>query len=142
MALEGRQRHRESRSVIRSAVDGDGAVMAIDDPFHQAQAQASAVGSRRTGGVGLVEALEGVRDHIGRHADPGVGDVDARALAVAAYTHDDASPFGRELHRVVEQVEEKTFELPGITERNDRGEPFALQVDRVGVRDRLELIDQ
>ena len=38
--------------------------MAIDDPFHQAQAQAGAIGAGRARGVGLIEALEDVRDDV------------------------------------------------------------------------------
>ena len=58
---------------------GDRAVVAIDDPLHEAEAEAGAVGARRSRRIGLEEALEDVRRDVGRHADAGVAHVDPRA---------------------------------------------------------------
>ena len=124
MAGDARQRHAECRPVLGLAVDGDGAVVAIDDPFHQAEAKARTA-SARPRGVSLIKPLEHMSGDFRCHPHSGIGDVQPRALPVAGHAHHDASAFGRELDRVVEQIEKQPFQPSGITEGDDGGERVA-----------------
>src|ERR671925_629777 len=78
---------RERGTGSEVTVDGDPPLMPIDDPFHQAETEAGAVGGRRPGGIDPVEALEDVRDRMSRHADARVAHVEPGALSLAGDAH-------------------------------------------------------
>src|SRR5258705_11400259 len=92
----------DARAASNAALHLDPSFMAIDDPFHQAQAKPRALDRRRPRGIPAVEALEDVWDHAGCHADAGVANIDPGAAAVARHAHADTAAMGRVLDGVVE----------------------------------------
>ena len=71
---------------------------------HDREAEAEPGLGARGRRVSLTEAVEDVRDELGVHAFAGVGDVDLDVRVDAGERQVDAPAFGRELHRVGEQV--------------------------------------
>ena len=104
--------------------------MAIDDPLHQAEAKAGAARWRRTRRIGLIEPLEHVRGDVRRHPDAGVS-TSSRARSPSRDTRTTTHPPSRrELHRVVEQIEDEPFQPARITERRRRRRHRSRSADR------------
>src|SRR5262245_62893632 len=115
-----RQRDRERRTLPETAVDRDRPVMTIDDPFDQAQSEPDAFVGCRPRRVSLIEAFERVPGFLRRHADAVVAHVDAGATAFLRDSQHDASTFARELHRVVQQVEQQSLQPSGVAIHHHR----------------------
>ena len=101
------------------AADADPAAMTVNDAFHETQAETSTLDGRRARGIATVEALEDVRDHIGGHADAGVGYLHHGLMTFAGDEHLHLAALGRVLERVVEQVEETALQPTAISNNDD-----------------------
>src|SRR5438128_5186843 len=101
------------------AVDRNPALVAIDDPFHQAETEARAVRCRRPCRIDSIEAFEDVWNGMRGHADARVAHVDPGAVALARDAHAHAAALPRELHRVVEQIQKEPLEPAAITGHGD-----------------------
>ena len=80
--------------------------MQLDQPFGQRQTKAKPSLASVQGGIRLAERLEQARDHIGRHAHPGVYNLNDRSLLRRIGANRDArfSAAAGELGRVLQQV--------------------------------------
>src|SRR5258705_1498235 len=63
----GGQPDREARAASNAALHLDPSFLAIDDPFHQAQAKTRPLDRRRSRRIPAVEALEDLSDHARCH---------------------------------------------------------------------------
>ena len=72
----GRDSHREDRTLARFALEFDGALVRLDDSFHQTQAQARPVGLRLYRPPPAVERLEDMSLFLRRDARATIGDAD------------------------------------------------------------------
>src|SRR5262245_41943641 len=83
MTSAGRQPDGERGAAARLALDLDAAVVAIDDPFREAQAEARSFGRRGSRGVDAVKPLEQVRQRVSRNAGAVVLHIEPRASVLA-----------------------------------------------------------
>ena len=81
--------------------------------------------------VGLPEALEDVRQQLGRDPPAGVGDAQLDVRPAPREPHVHAATLGRELDRVREQVPRHLLEAVGVTQDDARlGVEGGLQAHR------------
>ena len=137
-----RQQHREDRAAARLAAHHHLAVEVGDDAVDDGQPQAEPLADGARG----EEGIEDPRQHVGRDAGPGVGDLDADpAVGVQRGGGLDQVPLrlagGDGLGRVHQQVEEDLADAVGVAQhRRHRpqlhGELGALADLALGQRDR------
>src|SRR5512147_71630 len=85
--------------------------MPFYDAFGDVKAEAR---SLTTAGISLPETIEDPRQVLGRDAGPGIADLDSRVEAGFHRANRDASPLGRELQRVADEVREDLPDSFGI----------------------------
>src|SRR5581483_5496560 len=103
--------HGEGRSLAELALQPDGPAVQLDEPLDEAQAEPGPFDPPRAVGADLAELLEDRRLILRRDPDPGVADGDLERAVVACGGDLDATPLGRELHGVGEEVHEHLLEL-------------------------------
>src|SRR5215213_479684 len=91
-----RKADRERRALPGLAHDFDSAVMLVDDPLREAQAESDAFDAARSGGVCAKKALEDHRLHARIDADAGIANSEPRDGTHARDVHDDPSTLWRE----------------------------------------------
>src|SRR5919112_282994 len=112
LAASGRDREAEPASPVQRALDGDVSAVRLDDAAHDREAEP---GAAPLGGAGaLPEAVEHVRQVLGRDPRAGVLDGEADAGRVAVGGERDAAAAGRELEGVGHQVGERLLEALGV----------------------------
>src|SRR5262245_12158134 len=138
-----RKQDRERRPLPRMALDLDTAVVAIDDPFGQAEPEPDAFNPCRSGRIGTKEAFETLRHQLGLDADAGIAHGETRVLLVARYPYGDDPRSWGELDGVIDQVEDQPLQ-PARIPLDDDGHAGRLEPERDPflLRDRLERIDE
>ncbi len=118
-------------------------VVANDDPLHQAEPEAHTFDLRRPGGIHAEESFEDLRHQLRGDADAGVFHGEPRAPLAAQNAHRDSAAGWRELDRVVDQVEHQPLQPVRIgVDDNPWVNRIGPQADALGLRHRLELIDE
>src|SRR5581483_3833324 len=114
-------REMERRAAAGLAVDPDAAAHHFAQALADREPQAGAAVVARRARVDLAEALEQLRDLVGRNADAGVAHGEMEFVAVAIverphrHLHGDLA-LARELHRVVEVIREHLAHAPAVAE--------------------------
>src|SRR5690606_33282866 len=136
-----RHGHEEPRAAALLALDPDAAAVRLDDALGDGEAEADAAAARV---AGLPEAVEEVRELIGRDAGPGVADLEAHLVAIAFDVDAHAPAFGRELDGVADEVAERLEQAVAVDADSGRLGLVAaqLELERPLRRDHTERLVQ
>ena len=108
--------------------------MQLRDLLDDGQAEAEAAVRTTRGAVGLPEALEHVRQNVGRDADAVVAHADDDPVGVALDIDDDAPVGETELHGIGDEVPDDLLQAVGIGADDDRLRRIEREVDALRFR--------
>ena len=138
-----RQRHQEGAPLaVARALHPHRAAVQLDQVAHDGEPEAEPAVAARGGAVELAEAVEDVRQELGRDAGAVVGDDDLDVGVDPLEADLDLPRLGRELDGVREQVPHHLLQASGIA-RHRPGERIdhPAQLDLLGLGGRADRLD-